>query len=274
VKPTIKDTWTPIGHSVVCPKHGPLVEIKRHCHNLERYFLSANNYYSGSLSSWFGIASGITEVKYISDLYDDYVQWCGTAIEYENAKSDFHSKLIRELTRFNFIWGGFEAYYDSLELGECPNPRKRGIVNTVNYHLKVKYENNFPPLPYYNETVEHLKKLISKNEWYGKTNDLFSGDYCSSESLIGLKVVYKIRNSFAHGAFRFSEPEGWHYETPYDIGIINTSSRILLMTMQMIILSVVKELKLKVPQIHKSEDDGVRAGTFLTKLHLKSFRHS
>jgi hypothetical protein len=269
-----KDTWTPIGHSVVCPKHGPLVDTKRHCHNIERYFLSANNYYSSALSSWFGIASGITEVKYISDLYDDNVQWCGTAIEYENAKSDFHSKLIRELTRFNFIWGGFEAYYDSLVFGECPNPRKRGIVNTVNYHLKVKYENSFPPLPYYNETVEHLKKLISKNEWYGKTNDLFSGDSCSSESLIGLKVVYKIRNLFAHGAFRFSEPEGWHYETPYDIGIINTSSRILLMTMQMIILSAVKELKFKIPQLHKSEDEGVKAGIFLTKLHLKSFRHS
>jgi hypothetical protein len=161
-----------------------------------------------------------------------------------------------------------------LVFGECPNLRKRGIVNTVNYQLKVKYENHFPLLPYYNETVKHLKKLILKNEWYGKTNVLFLGDSCSSESLIGLKVVYKIRNLFAHGAFRFSEPRGWFYETPYDIGIINTNSRLLLMTMQIIILTAVKELKFKIPRLHKSEDKGVKAGIFLTKLHLNSFIYS
>jgi hypothetical protein len=270
----LKDTWTPIGHSVVCPKHGPLVDTKRHCHNLARFFLAAENYYSSPLYSWFQIASGIMEVKYVSDLHDGSMFQCNPTIEYEQAKSDFHSKLIRELTIFNFIWGGFESYCDSYPFASCPSEKRRGLVNAVNYYLKTTFLENYPLVQFYDEVIEHFKKILDKNPWHGKSSELFSSDTCTSEKISGLKAVYKIRNSFAHGALKFSEPDGWSNIKPFDIVIINTSSRVLLMTMQMLLLSRANNLKFKVSQLHESDEFGVSAEKYLTKMHLKSFKHS
>ena len=95
-----------MAHSIICPTHGPLIDLKQHCHNLAQFFISANPYDFDPVTSWLKISSGITEVKFISDLFDPDVMWCGSAMEYEDAKSEFHSRLICELTRFIFIWGG------------------------------------------------------------------------------------------------------------------------------------------------------------------------
>ena len=271
---TLKDTWTPIGHSVVCPKHGPLVDTKRHCHNIARFFLASENYYSSPMYSWFQIASGIMEVKYVSDLHDGSMFQCNPTIEYEQAKSDFHSRLIRELTIFNFIWGGFESYCDSYPFTPCPSEKRRGSVNAVNHFLKSTFLDKYPVVQFYYEVIEHFKKILYKNPWHGKSNELFSSDTCTSEKISGLKAVYKIRNSFAHGALKISEPDGWSDVKPFDIGIINTSSRILLMTMQMLLFSRVNNLKFKVSQLHESDEFGVSADKYLQKLHLKSFKHS
>ena len=71
-------------YCIICPKGGPMLEIKRHCHNLFRFYIGESPYDDNAIASWFQIASGITEVKYISDLFDDSVMWFGPAIEYEN----------------------------------------------------------------------------------------------------------------------------------------------------------------------------------------------
>lgn len=199
---------------------------------------------------------------------------CNPKMEYEDAKSDFHSRLIRELTRFNFILGGFESYCDTYPFSPCDDEKKRSLVSAVNYFLKTTYLENFEVIAFYDETIDHFKKIISKNPWHGKTNELFCSDNCTSDKLSGLKAVYKIRNSFAHGALKFSEPDGYSDVKPYDIGIINTSSRILLMTIQMLLLSRTDKLKIKVPQLHESEEFGISAAKYLPKLHLKSFKHS
>jgi hypothetical protein len=261
------------GHSIICPIYGPLVELKRHCHNIARFFIYENPYDSTPISSWFEIASGIQEVKYISSLFDESVIWCGPAIEYEEEKSDFHSRLIRELTRFNFIWSGFEAFLDSIEIPVCK--KQPGKINNVNYFLMEKYENSYPIIQYYPEVVEFLKSLIVKNPWYGDSENLFSEGLCASKNIIGLKVVYKIRNSLAHGAFRFSEPTEYSLIKPNDIPIIASSSRIVLFTMQMLLSAIHKDLSFKISRIHESpEEHGIRADKYLTKMHIKKFRYS
>lgn len=52
--------------------------------------------------------------------------------------------------------------------------------------------------------------MIILNPWYGNSEILFKPNVCEVEELLGLKIVYKIRNVFAHGTFTFSEPEGWN----------------------------------------------------------------
>lgn len=84
--------------SILCVKHGPLIGLDRHAHNIARFLIYENIYDEELISPWFRIASGINKVHYVSDKYDNYVQWCGPAIDYENEKSKFHSKLIHALT--------------------------------------------------------------------------------------------------------------------------------------------------------------------------------
>jgi len=260
-----------MAHSIICPTHGPLIDLKQHCHNLAQFFISANPYDFDPVTSWLKISSGITEVKFISDLFDPDVMWCGSAMEYEDAKSEFHSRLICELTRFIFIWGGLELLVDMLTLKNCPH--YPGKVNKVNYFLKENYKKRYQVIDHYQDVVECLKILLTRNTWYGDVKDIFSSSKCTCDDLIGLKAVYKIRNLFAHGAFHFSEPEDWNMVKPLDVPIVATSSRIVLMTMQMLLLSYYDVLSFPIIQYGNSLDceKEIQAEDFLLKMHLKSF---
>ncbi|MHA7099513.1 hypothetical protein [Roseivirga pacifica] len=265
-----------MAHSIICSKCGPLVDLKRHCHNVYRFFLFSNPFDEVShTATWFQVASGITDVKYISDLHDKHSIWCGPAIDYEEAKSDFHSRLILELTRFNFIWGGLECFYDDLELPNCP--KYSGKINSINYFLKTEYASEVTPLKYYKEVVDLVSNLVSQNPWYGKRDDLFQPNECTDPTLIGLKVVYKIRNLFAHGAFKFSEPSEWNSITPHDISIIAASSRITLLTIQMLLRIIGYDLNFPIAQlgeVPEGERNSTNAGNFLEYMHLKDFSFS
>jgi len=267
--------------NILCSKHGPLVDTKSHCNNIVRFFFFENPYNPSPISSWFQLASGIKEVVYISDLFDPFSQWCGPAIEYEAERSKYNSCLILAITRFNFIWSGLEAYIDSLSFPACPD--QRGKINSVNYFLKNHYLNKYPPIKHYSELLSYLKELLFKHGGFGETAELFLENNCVASDLIGLKVVYKIRNLFAHGAFAFNDIE---YTEDYDIldkmklgkpieiPIIIASCKVVLMTMQMLLLASEENLKFKVAQINESEENGVSAIKYLPKMHLKSFKYS
>lgn len=268
-------------HSILCSKHGPLVDLKRHCNNIARFFIFENPYDPSPVSSWFQLASGIKEVVYISDLFDSNDQLCGPAIEYEDERSKYNSKLILELTRFNFIWSGLEAYIDYQSFPPCPD--QRGKINGVNFFLKNNYLNKYSPVDNYSQILDYLKKLITKHGDFDNSAELFLGSDCVSDQLVGLKIVYRIRNLFAHGAFVFHNFEysedydlldNLNLTTPLEIPIIVASSKIVLMTMQMILLASSNDLKFKIAQINESEERGISAIKYLPKMHLKSFKYS
>lgn len=259
-------------NSIICPIHGPFVDLQRHSHNIYRFLLYSNPYDNNPVNSWFYLASGIEKVHFISDKYDDYVQWCGSAIDYENERSNFHGKLILALTQFNFIWSGLEAYIDSTNFPNCPS--RSGKINKVNYFLKSKYLGNYPMIENYSETVNLLKKLLLLNPWYLEGSDIDTITDCECHELIGLKIVYKIRNHFAHGSLTFSEPDGWNQTKPYDVSIIKASSRIVLMSLQMLFAANSTSLNFKIPQLHHDDDEGAKANKFLFKMQLKDYKHS
>lgn len=254
--------------------NGLLIDLQRHSHNIARFFIYENPFDDELISPWFRIASEIENVIYKSHKYDRFVQFCGPAVDYETSKSDFHSDLIHNLTCFNFIWSGFEAYLDTLSLPSSPDKRKRGKINSVNYFLKETYIKKYPILDNYIETVSYLKKILQLNPWYKYTYNSFNASNYESNELIGLKIVYSIRNSFAHGSFVFTEPEEFNAVKPLDNFIIQASSRIILLTMQMLLISMTKDLEFKVPQLHEVPEKGIGAKEFLLKMHLKSFEYS
>lgn len=251
-----------------------MIDLQRHSHNIARFFIYENPYGEELISPWFKIASEIENVIYRSHKYDRFVQFCGPAVDYEISKSEFHSNLIHSLTCFNFIWSGFEAYLDTLSLPSSPDKRKRGKISNVNYFLKEIYINNYTIPDDYTETILYLKKMLQLNPWYKDAYNSFNASNYESNELIGLKIVYSIRNKFAHGNFIFSEPEGYNTILPLDNFIIQASSRIVLLTLQMLLMALTDDLDFKIAQLHEVPEKGVDATEFLHKMHLKSFKHS
>lgn len=263
----------------LCP-NGKFVDIKRHCHNIVRFLYSEHPYEDHLQASWFQLASGVMNVKYVSDLFDNDVMWCAPAIEYEQAKSKFHSNLITELTRFSFIWGGFESIIDNITNPEYSRG-PHGKISHLNYFLRKNYLQKHPIPEGYAETVEFLKLLLDNTEGYEENAYYFKPNkYCPRE-IIGMKAVYQIRNLFAHGALKFNEPEEYHYSEkhglvrPLDIDIIQTSSRIVLLTLQMLLTLLPDHLNFIVTKQHEYlSGNGVAAYQFLQNMHLKKFKYS
>lgn len=260
----------------LCP-NGKFVDIKRHCHNIVRFLYSEHPYEDHLAAPWFQLASGVMNVKYVSDVFDDDVIWCAPAIEYEQAKSKFHSNLITELTRFSFIWGGLESL-----LNECQLPKYfgggDGKIKRLNYFLSKNYLSNYPIPHGYTETVDFLKMLLNNTDGYEESVTYFIPDKNCSQEIVGIKAVYKIRNLFAHGALKFNEPEEYHYSEkhglarPLDIDIVQTSSRIVLLTLQMLLTLLPDHLNFIVTKQHEYlSDNGVNAYQFLQNMHLKNF---
>ncbi len=258
-------------HSIICPTHGPLIDLTEHSYYLSRFFACENPSHDNYIYYWFQIASGIISIEYQSDRYDDSVFQCRPTMEYEEEKSKFHSKLIKALTTFNFIWGGFEAFLNSVNIPECPY--QGGKINDASFWLLKNYDPDNVPLRYYPQVVEYLKGLIVKNSWYGDPKVLFKKKNCEGASAEGISIVYKIRNKLAHGDFQFSEPEEWNSEKPLDLPIINSASRIVLLTTQMMLSTFHQNSEFLIDVYHnemEEEEEGVLANIFLKTIHMKT----
>ena len=252
---------------IICPKHGMLVPVSEHSHNIYRYLLHKTFSTEDPVRDWFEIAAGIESVSYNSALFDDNVFSCNPAIEYDEKLSKFRSNLLLQLTKFSYIWGGFEALLDSVNLPGCPF--ERGKINSLCHYLSSKVNFN---LTYYTELTELLKKYISLNPWYGEVNKLFDKGKCCNDMMEGIKAVYRIRNLFAHGALRFSEPDGYSGIKSQDIKIIHIASRITLMTIQYLLSveDITNTFKIS-RNGYSLGDSDLRSEKFILKLHLKNY---
>jgi hypothetical protein len=194
------------------------------------------------IRSWLHMGSAVIDVKLDTARYDSSIVFCSTAADYANESSVYLSNLSRELTTFSFIWGAFEAIVEIL----IPTAtwEKYGKVNSACYFLKQKYREQ--PLDGYKFL---LKKLISI---YGHVD-------CKKSFLNlvgqGIYIVYRIRNKFAHGSLSF----GYHseeYKSPEytDVNLINLSSRIVLLTIQMMLIANFNGKSIKLSHLYMFDE--------------------
>jgi hypothetical protein len=242
-------------------------DIHRHSYDLGRVFGELAQPYEFcfySVQEWLHIASGVMGVDFDSGRFDTCWMYCKNIGEYEDKKSELLSSLIHQLTTFNFIWGSLETLNNIIN--PEPAPGVRGKINATCYFLKNHYEPK-PNLPFYNNVVSDLREDICSNVFYKKLNAEFKLRPHVGVSSIGLYIVYKIRNHFAHGSLSLPEPDldASGQQESSDWKIINLSSRVVLLTIQALLLTILEKESAKIDFYNEETE----LNNLLWHLHLQ-----
>jgi hypothetical protein len=264
--------------------------LHEHCSALSLLFndlgLSKEHYHSIStpggehldwfnVSEWLNMAASIVKVEVDTARFDSTIFMCGSAADYYDKKSDVLGQLATELSTFNFIWGASESVIKVIDPKNVP--KRKSIIDAACNFLKNEFEPD-RTLLHYPDVVDELRLLLKANSYYGDLSDDFRLKPFVGVSGVGLNVVRKIRNRFAHGTLTFPEPTGWGGKNANDVEAIQTSSRIILLTIQMLLLALYRNERFTIEindeafQLDEEDDDGepiqIDLGTYLRVLHL------
>lgn len=230
-----------------------LLSLQEHAYQLSKVIAQFSEQKNASetkwylASEWLHLGSSINAVNIVTEQFDDSIMFCGPAIEYENQKSKTLEKVVRELSIFNFLWGAFEAIGKTINPPKVPNTlkKRRSLSDDCLFFLK----NNYPFIPApnaYNDFLQQLENLLEKDPQYVHVqfDKMIDDSYCDNAGK-GLALIRMIRNDFAHGAHSFPEPDDWSWNNEFTssdyIKKIHVSSRLLLLTIQMLLISFFKD---------------------------------
>ncbi|WP_036156544.1 hypothetical protein [Maribacter forsetii] len=221
--------------------------------------------------NWLMIASGIKKIEFNWNRFDktDSKEWCRPSYEYDVAKGNVSQLYINELTVFNYVWGGFENLLSK-------RYSKSQIKKVGKINLCVKEFENFDEL-----LIEDYK--VFKERFFLMFNNSLEKNLIEYKKIIPqeeIKIIYNIRNKFAHGDLEFPEDTEYNSQlnSPIDlIKLIRASTRIILCYIQNLILisnrgefvySYLNNLFLNV-ELDDYGDDMFPSEFILRKLHLK-----
>ena len=263
-----------------------LKELPCNQHNQQEEQQEENLFSWSSASDWLDIAASIESVELNTTRFDESVQWCEPAWHYESKRSKLLAHFITRLTVFNFIWGCLETVIKIIAPGgfNYELARQIGIkgdmIDRAIYYLKMKII-PFHRIPLYDDLLADFRLLIRKHANYSKLEKQFKENEMISLAGLGIHIIRMVRNDFAHGSAQLPSPDDWgehgasfsEAETIY-LDLIEISSRIVLLTIQMLLLSyyggqhfLVNSLKDSVNGLTYEEDIHVVARV----LHLRDY---
>ena len=163
--------------------------------------------------------------------------FCGPAFDYQRARSAELSYLAKQLSIFNFVWGSLETVIKLIDPPKVPKSAKPGRTSAIDralYYLKTNYEPR-NPIVFYRDTIAILNDAL--RVW---RPNLAKGAHIEnyiSLSGIGLSIVKRIRNSFAHGAAHLPEPGEYSGNPEVATKVIEASTRTLLYAIQTLLIA-------------------------------------
>lgn len=263
-----------------------LIDLHEHCFLLsgliaEMYQIlpnapRADNCSWLSAGDWLKIAAGVEKVEINTSRFDETVVWCGSAWEYESKRSTLLTQVATRLTTFNFIWGAFETVIKIINPPPVPSSIKKrayAIDNAI-FYLKNEYDSS-PRIPLYDDTLAQLRLVLHSHSQYQSLDNEFKIDSFRSIPGLGAHIVRIIRNDFAHGSATFPEPDDWGSTDILDselrhFALIEISSRLILLTIQMMLLAHLKSTHFTVECLR--DEDGMNyeedISVVLRVLHL------
>ena len=222
-------------------ENSQLIDIQEHCFRLRELLGELDQIRYIAAIDWLDIAAGVESVKVTTAKHDNSLIFCGEAIAYENKRSELLSNLATRLTIFNFVWGSFESVAKDII-----HQRKSSIVNKTIQFLKENYSPR-SPIAFYEDNLQALREFIEGDGAYKVDCQDFKLNNSVDLNGLGLHVVRKIRNDLAHGSAQLPMPDNWERgETDLlssehrHLDLIDTCTRILLLTVQMLLLGHVQ----------------------------------
>ena len=231
---------------------------------------------------WLELAASVVDVNIVSARFEEGLDLCELALEYENARSKAWSDFSKYLTIFLFTWGTFETVVKVLDLQKIPHdmiPNTKKKIGPSDVHNKaIYYIRNEEPLELYENALRSLKRHLEYLPGYPK---LYWPDKLPAYSGItgvGINFVYEVRNGFAHGDRNLPEPingpKGWDWnESGQNTAcILRLCIRIVLYTIQMILLRNCRErnnhLEVEILRNEDGETISADISTVLQELHI------
>ncbi len=251
-----------------------LLSISEHAYRLSKIIiqLDSNNKNWILASEWLHLSSSINNIEIITESFDDSIMYCEPSINYENERSRTLEKFVLELSVFNFIWGSFETMCKIINPKKVPNTikRRRSVIDDILFFLK----NNFPLIstpPVYTSLLKELETIIKEDPDFKDIDfNILHNHELYDNSGKALAIIRLIRNDFAHGSLGLPEPEDWNYNSFSEknyLKKIQLSSRLLLLTQQMILISYYKDNTFDVLNINTS-NEYINIIELLYKLHI------
>jgi len=248
-----------------------LKNLKQHCFDLAYYFfnlhqIEVDKFSDRNFSYWLHLASGIQEVELdlgrVGSVGDGLLDLSMPL--YRDARI-INTQIVKSLVIFNLIWHTFE----NLHIDQFSEKNTRNL-NALKDFLNSAYD-PYKNLIRFNEMISELKRRIRKSHLID-SKQILKNIGMQNKTSVGILLVDKIKNHFAHCAYQFplgSDPTG---EDAIDPLIIDLSSRIVLLTMQMQMLPYFEEkssLSIKCWWYSDEHKRRIPIHAFLRTVHLK-----
>ena len=253
-------------------KNIQLIDIQTHCFRLCELLSQLHPVAFISAVDWLTIASGVESVKVNTTKHDYDIIYCGSACDYEEKRSELLSHLTTQLTIFNFVWGSFESVTKVF----LPEKRRKIVVDPTIRLLKRHYGSE-PFLAFYGDQLGTLYRYLEDHKYYNRYCKEFKLRNVDDLPGLGLHVVRKIRNELAHGSAVMPRPDDWGEKAtkllPAEhrhLDLVNTCTRVILLTIQMLLLVHVRGTGMVVECLLDEEGDRIESTAHLAlhQIHL------
>jgi hypothetical protein len=213
-------------------KEIPLKPLEQHCFELAYIFFELRHKYDEAIlqhqaSEWLNIAAGLETAGFDSRRLYSLTSGGNIDIDhplYEKARQK-NNELIFSLLRFQMIWTGLMCVVEAVT-----SERKSDLSELIRY-LSEGYS-GIRNIDGYNSTLRRLKQLI-RNQQIISDRRLFRGR--GPEAAI--RLVDAVQPVFVRSAYAFPFSHHAQLDEGTDPELVRIASRIVLMTMQMLVLT-------------------------------------
>jgi len=226
----------------------------------------------GDAANWLHIASSILHVDVDTQKFDVGAGYCETADAYHEELSKHVAYFVTSLSRFNFIWNAFELVARILNPPHVPKRSLRNGGSSFVFNVMYLIRNDYSEIPApsgYDDVLQGMmliERLVFPNSTHAI---LLFGD----EKTIGIDIVRRLRNRFAHGnanvnmvSEEFIGEDFVGYKKLDEF--LNLCSRMVLLTIQMAVIARFETQKDEIEHWNGREFVTEKIGNLAYSVHL------